>query len=291
MEAALNNNNGEAEKKNVEIEVKVNGDSGCEENVGDAGGSKAKEEIIKSRYEFINCNDTEDEVFVHQKAIMKNNPKKVVRSVGGGKIVELDSVGSEKGNEAYNARGPDSALVKGSPYAADRHPGVAFGSSLMTKTDSVTVSATESVLNNNGKVEEKKVEKMETKVNSDSRCEENVKGAGGSKANEEPKEIIAHKVTGTVKWFNVKGGYGFIKRNDTGEEVFVHQTGIMKNNPMKAVRSVGDGEIVKFDVAVGEKGNEACNVSGPQGAPVKGSPYAADRRSKGKAKTAAEVRD
>ena len=66
--------------------------------------------------------------------------------------------------------------------------------------------------------------------------------------NEEPKEVIATKVTGTVKWFNVKSGYGFINRNDTKEDVFVHQTAIVKNNPKKAVRSVGDGELVEFDV-------------------------------------------
>jgi len=63
---------------------------------------------------------------------------------------------------------------------------------------------------------------------------------------EDTKQYVAKKVTGTVKWFNVKSGYGFINRNDTKEDVFVHQTAIIKNNPKKAVRSVGDGELVRI---------------------------------------------
>ncbi|XP_060845262.1 Y-box-binding protein 1-like [Rhopalosiphum padi] len=92
------------------------------------------------------------------------------------------------------------------------------------------------------------------------------------------KPVICMKVTGVVKRFHIKPGYGFIIRNDTKENVFVHQSAIIKNNPNKIVRSLAIGETVEFDVKQSKKGYEAANVTGPNGDAVKGSPYAADKK-------------
>jgi len=61
--------------------------------------------------------------------------------------------------------------------------------------------------------------------------------------------------TGTVKWFNVKKGYGFITR-DRGDDVFVHYRNIHGNGR----RAVGEGQRVQLIVVDGDKGLQADEV-------------------------------
>jgi CspA family cold shock protein len=58
--------------------------------------------------------------------------------------------------------------------------------------------------------------------------------------------------TGVVKFFNMGKGFGFIKVDETGEDVFVHQTGL--------VDMVTDGDLVSFNLEQGKKGINAVNV-------------------------------
>jgi CspA family cold shock protein len=57
---------------------------------------------------------------------------------------------------------------------------------------------------------------------------------------------------GTVKFFNITKGFGFIKVNDTEEEIFVH-----KSNLIDRIR---DNDSVTFRIEKEEKGLTAVDV-------------------------------
>ena len=60
---------------------------------------------------------------------------------------------------------------------------------------------------------------------------------------------------GTVKWFNVSKGYGFVTRQ-SGEDVFVHFRSIRG----KGRRILREGQTVEFIVVDGDKGPQAEEV-------------------------------
>ena len=89
------------------------------------------------------------------------------------------------------------------------------------------------------------------------------------------------RVRGTVKFFNVKAGFGFITSAKYQQDIFVHRSAIVAGNPCHRRCSLRDGEAVDFLVVDGDKGPIAVDVTGPEGAAVLGSPYAAEQRCKG----------
>ena len=57
---------------------------------------------------------------------------------------------------------------------------------------------------------------------------------------------------GTVKFFNETKGFGFIKPSDSGDDIFVHSSGL--------VDEIKENDQVEFDLERGRKGMNAVNV-------------------------------
>ncbi len=60
--------------------------------------------------------------------------------------------------------------------------------------------------------------------------------------------------SGTVKWFNLEKGFGFIQPQDGGKDVFMHITALQA----AGINSLNDGQKVSYDV-VTERGKQAAS--------------------------------
>jgi cold shock protein len=81
--------------------------------------------------------------------------------------------------------------------------------------------------------------------------------SGAEKAGHMPLVAGATREHGTVKWFNVTKGFGFIVKDDE-EEIFVHFRSIRGEGR----RGLRDGQSVSFVVAQSDKGPQAEDVVG-----------------------------
>jgi CspA family cold shock protein len=71
-------------------------------------------------------------------------------------------------------------------------------------------------------------------------------GLGGG----QPRGRSFPMAMGTVKFFNGERGYGFIKPDDGGRDVFVHITAVEQ----AGLKSLNEGQRISFDVEPDKKG-------------------------------------
>jgi CspA family cold shock protein len=59
--------------------------------------------------------------------------------------------------------------------------------------------------------------------------------------------------TGVVKFYNEAKGFGFITEEGTGQDVFVHASGLKEQ--------ISENDSVQFEIVDGKKGKNAVEVS------------------------------
>jgi cold shock protein len=64
------------------------------------------------------------------------------------------------------------------------------------------------------------------------------------------------KETGSVIFFNSRKGWGFLKRDKGGADLFCHYSGIAGDG----YRNLNEGDKVEFEVVQGERGLQAAEV-------------------------------
>jgi CspA family cold shock protein len=74
--------------------------------------------------------------------------------------------------------------------------------------------------------------------------------ADGVAAEQDGRGVFPMAMTGTVKFFNGERGYGFIKPDDGGRDVFVHITAVER----AGLKDLTEGQRITFEVEPDKKG-------------------------------------
>ncbi len=79
---------------------------------------------------------------------------------------------------------------------------------------------------------------------------------GGGGGYDQPL-VASSQEQGTVKWYNVTKGFGFIVRDGGGKDVFVHASALQR----AGLTGLDEGQRVMVDIAEGRKGPEAVGIT------------------------------
>jgi CspA family cold shock protein len=71
-----------------------------------------------------------------------------------------------------------------------------------------------------------------------------------------PISLGENMAIGTVKFFNISKGFGFITPEGGGKDVFVHASAV----EMAGMRSLAEGQRVSFEIQPDAKGSKAVNL-------------------------------
>lgn len=73
------------------------------------------------------------------------------------------------------------------------------------------------------------------------------------------ERLTGMSMTGTVKFFNTEKGYGFIKPDDGGKDIFVHISAVQRSG----LASLSEGQKLAFELEADKrgKGPKAVNLA------------------------------